>query len=77
MEPAGASQELVGILTCLEERDQALELLGVLGADVGSLALQVLGVSDATDLSVYAAIAEAAVDDDGTAYSSLCQTRVL
>ena len=40
---------------------------GVLGADVGSLAEQVLGVADTTNLSVYAAIAEAAVDDDGAA----------
>lgn len=69
MEPAGAGQELVGILTCLEERDQALELLGVLGADVGSAALQVLGVADATNLSVNATVAEAAVDDDGAADS--------
>ena len=46
-----------------------LELLWVLGADVGSLALQVLGVVDAANLNVDLTIAEAAVDDDGTADS--------
>ena len=66
MEPAGASQELVGILTCLEERDQALELLGVARADVGSLANEVLGVLDTTDEGVDARVAEAGGDDDGT-----------
>ena len=46
MEPAGAGQELVGQGVGFQEVDQMLELLGVLGADVGSAALQVLGVSD-------------------------------
>ena len=69
VEPAGAGQELVGMVTCLEERDQALELLRVLGADVGGTALQVLGVADTANLSVDLTIAEAAVDDDGTADS--------
>ena len=77
VEPAGAGQELVGQGVGFQEVDQMLELLGVLGADVGSAALQVLGVSDATNLSVDPTITETAVDDDGTAYSSLCQTRVL
>ena len=69
VEPAGASQELVGQGVGFQEVDQMLELLGVLGADVGSLALQVLGVADTTDLSVNPTVAEAAVDDDGAADS--------
>ena len=67
VEPAGAGQELVGIFTTAEERDQTVELGGVLGADVGSLAEQVLGVLHATNQSVDSAVAEAGVDDDGTA----------
>ena len=39
VEPAGAGQELVGILTVAEERDQVLELSWIFGTDVGSLAL--------------------------------------
>ena len=68
MEPAGAGEELVGIFTIAEECDQALELGGVLGADVGSLANEVLGVLDATNEGVDTAVAKAGVDDDGTAY---------
>ena len=67
MEPAGAGQELVGIFTCLEERDEALELPRVLGADVSSLALEVLGILDATHEGVDTRVAEAGVDDDGAA----------
>ena len=67
MEPAGAGQELVGILTCLQERDESLELLRVLGADVGCAALEVLGVLDTTHASVDIGIAEAGVNDDGAA----------
>ena len=66
MEPAGTGQELVGVFTSAEEVDQALELLRVLGADVGGLSQQVLGVFDATNESVGARVAEAGVDDDGT-----------
>ena len=66
VEPAGAGQELVGIFTIAEERDQALELGGVLGADVGSLTEQVLRILDAANEGVDAMIAEAGVDDDGT-----------
>ena len=44
-----------------------MELLRVTGADVGGTALQVLGVSDATDEGVDARIAEAGVDEDGAA----------
>ena len=69
MEPAGAGQELVGQGVAFQEVNQLLELLGVLGADVGGLALQVLGVADAANLSVDPTVAEAAVDDDGAADS--------
>ena len=69
VEPAVAGQELVGIFTIAEERDQAVELGGVLGADVGSLANEVLGVLDTANKGVDARVAEAAVDDDGTADS--------
>ena len=67
MEPAGAGQELVGMFTCLEERDEALELPRVLGADIGSAALEMLGILDAAHKGVDAAVAEAGVDDDGAA----------
>ena len=65
VEPAGASQQLVGVRAGAEEVDQALELSGVFGADVGSLAQYVLRVLDASDESVNARVAEAAIDDDG------------
>ena len=67
MEPARTSEELVGKGVGLQERDQVLELGWVLGTNVGSAALKVLGVLDTTNESVDARIAEAAVDDDGTA----------
>ena len=65
VKPAGAGQELVCVLTTAQEVDQALELLRVLGADIGGLAETVLGVGDATDLAVHGLAAEAGVDDDG------------
>ena len=68
VEPAGACQELVGIFTIAEERDQTVELGGVLGADVGSLANEVLRVLDTANKGVDARVAEAAGDDDGAAY---------
>ena len=49
VEPAIAGEELVGQIVSLEEIDQRLEMLRVLGADVGSLAQEVLGTSDTTD----------------------------
>ena len=67
VEPAVAGQELVGIFTTAEERDQTVELGGVLGADVGSLANKVLRVPDTANEGVDARVAEAAGDDDGTA----------
>ena len=65
VEPAGASQQLVGVRAGAEDVDQALELSRVFGADVGSLAQYVLRVLDASDESVNARVAEAAIDDDG------------
>ena len=65
VEPAGAGQELVGIFTIAEERDQTVELGGVLGADVGSLANEVLRVPDTAHKGVDAGVAETGVDDDG------------
>ena len=44
-----------------------LELLRVLGADVGGTALKVLRISDTPYPAIDVGIAEAAVDDDGTA----------
>ena len=66
MEPAGGGQELVGVFTGAEEVHKFRELAGVLGADVGSLAKEVLRVLDATDQGVDARVAVAGIDDDGT-----------
>ena len=67
VEPAAAGgQELVGVRMGAQEVDESQELLRVLGADVGSLALQVLRVADAAHMAVDVLVAEAAVDDDGT-----------
>ena len=65
MEPAVASEELVGEFMGFQEVDQKLELSGVLGADVGGLAKEVLRVADATDEGVDARVAVAGVDEDG------------
>ena len=70
VEPAAAGgQELVGVRMGAQEVDQAVKLLRVLGADVGSLALQVLRVADTADESVDARVTEARVDDDGASDS--------
>ena len=66
VEPARAGEELVGVFTSAEEVDKALELARVLGADVSSLAKEVLRVLDATDEDVDARVAEAGGDEDGT-----------
>ena len=65
VEPAIAREKLVGELVSLEEIDQALELLRVTRANVGSLAEQVLRVRDATHMAVDILITEAGVDEDG------------
>ena len=70
VEPPVAGEELVGQIVRLEEIDQALELLRVLGADVGGLAEQVLRVTDSTHEGVDARVAETGVDEDGTDHLS-------
>ena len=57
---------MVGQFVRLEEVHEALELAGVLGANVGSLAKEVLRALDATDEGVDARVAVAGIDDDGT-----------
>ena len=42
VEPARASQQLVSVLATLKEDDEASELLGILGTDVGSAGQHVL-----------------------------------
>ena len=54
----------------LEEIDQALELLRIARADVGSLAEEVLRVTDTTHEGIDTRVAEAGVDDDGADYFS-------
>ena len=67
VEPTVTGQKLVGQGVMTQEFNQVLELLRVTGADVGGLALEVLGGADATNLSVDPTVAEARVNDDGTA----------
>ena len=66
VEPTIAGEELVGVFMVAEEVDQALELLWVLGTDVGSLTHQMLRVTDTANQGIDAGIAETGVDDDGT-----------
>ena len=65
VEPAIAGEELVGVGVCLQEIDQALELSRVARANVGSLAEEVLRVTDTTHEGIDARVAEAGVDEDG------------
>ena len=66
VEPARTGQQLVGILAALKEDDEAAELLGVAGTDVGCLTQQVLRVADTAHTAVDLSVAESAVDQDGT-----------
>ena len=66
VEPAGAGEQLVGQIVSLEEVHKFRELLRVTRADVGSLALQMLRVANATDQGVDARVAVAGIDDDRT-----------
>lgn len=70
VEPAGAGEELVSQIVSFEEVYEALELLGVFGADVGSLAKEVLRVLDTADKGVDARVTVAGIDDDGTDHLS-------
>ena len=65
VEPAVAGEELVGEVVVAEEVDEALELSRIFGADVGSLADEVLRVLDTTDSAVDRLAAVAGVDEDG------------
>ena len=51
MEPGGAGEELVGEGVGLEEVDEALELGGIFGVDVGGLAKKVLRVFEYEEIS--------------------------
>ena len=66
VEPTCGGQQLVGQIVSLEEVHEALELLGVFRANVGSLSKKVLRVANATDQGVDARVAVAGVDDDRT-----------
>ena len=59
VEPGGAGEELVGEGVGFEEVDETLELSGVFGADVGSLADEVLGVANAPYPAIDGLITEA------------------
>ena len=54
------------MFTGAKKVDKTLELRGVLGADVGSLAKEVLRVANAADKGVDARVAVARIDEDGT-----------
>ena len=64
VQPAVASQKLVGQFVSFQEIYQMLELNGVLGTDVGSTALKMLRVLDPTYTAVHIGITETGVDDD-------------
>ena len=66
VKPTCGGQELVSVRAGAKKVDKTLELLRVLGADVGSLALQVLRALNATDEGVDARVAVAGGDEDGT-----------
>ena len=68
VEPARASQELVGVLAALQEDDEAPELLRVMWTDVGSAGQHVLRVLDAADKTIDLGVAESAVDLYRTTY---------
>ena len=70
VEPAIAGEELVGVRRGLEEIYQALELLRIARANIGSLAEEVLRVTDTTHEGIDARVAEAGVNKDGTGYFS-------
>lgn len=70
VKPVGAGEELVSQIVSLEEVHEALELAGVLGANVGSLAKEVLRVLDTADKGVDVRRAETAIDEDGADHLS-------
>lgn len=70
VEPAVTCQEFVGVFTGAKIVDKALKLFGVTGANVGSLAKEVLRVADATDKGIDAGRTETGVDEDGAYHLS-------
>ena len=70
VEPAIASEQLVGMFTDLQEFNEMRELRRIARPDVCGLAEEVLGVLDTTNQSVDARVAEARIDDDGTDHLS-------
>ena len=66
VEPAVAGEELVGVLTDLQELHELPELGRVFGADVGGLTDEVLGAGDTAYFVVHGLAPETGIDDDGT-----------
>ena len=64
VEPGGTGEELVGEGVGLEEVDEALELGGIFGADVGGLTKKVLGILDTPYLAIDGLITKARINDD-------------
>ena len=64
MEPAGAGEELVGMLPILEEIHERRELSGIFRSDVGSLTDEVLRFLDPTNLAINCLASKSGVDDD-------------
>ena len=64
VEPGGAGEELVGEGVGFEEVDEALELGGIFGADVGGLTKKVLRVFDTPNPAIDGLITKARIDDD-------------
>lgn len=66
MEPAGAGEELIGILAFLEEVHQSQESRRIFGTNIGCLANEVLRACDAANLAIHGFAAKAGIDDDRT-----------
>ena len=64
MKPVGAGEELIGEVVTAEKVDKMLKLSRVFRADVGSLADEVLGITDTADFAIDSLGAEARVNDD-------------
>ena len=63
VEPAGAGEELVGVLPFLEEIHELRELSRVLGIDVGSLTDEVLRFSNTANLTINCLASKSGIDD--------------
>ena len=58
------------MLPILEEIHERRELSGIFRSDVGSLADEMLGARDTTDLAINRLATETGIDDDGARYYS-------